>query len=74
MLRKRRDSDRERLIELQTDPEVWVHLGGPQQRDSLTHAAHGRHGAEREGLVPVAVIEVLEPTGTRPDGVDEDIQ
>ena len=47
---------------------------GPQQRDGLADAAHGRHGAEGEGLVPVGVVEVLEPPGTRPDGVHQDVQ
>lgn len=33
LLRKARDADRERLIELQTDPEVWTYLGGPRPRE-----------------------------------------
>jgi RimJ/RimL family protein N-acetyltransferase len=35
VLRKGRDADRERLIELQTDPEVWAYLGGPRVREAL---------------------------------------
>jgi RimJ/RimL family protein N-acetyltransferase len=35
VLRKRRDTDRAKLIELQTDPEVWAYLGGPQQREAV---------------------------------------
>ncbi|MFE5479715.1 GNAT family N-acetyltransferase [Nocardia sp. NPDC056541] len=32
LLRKARDGDREGLIELQTEPEVWAHIGGPRLR------------------------------------------
>ncbi|WP_433294499.1 GNAT family N-acetyltransferase [Actinoplanes sp. CA-030573] len=35
LLRKARDADRERLIELQTDPQVWAHLGGPHLRETV---------------------------------------
>jgi len=35
LLRKARDADRERLIELQTDPEVWAYLGGPRRREGV---------------------------------------
>jgi len=35
LLRKARDADRERLIELQTDPEVWAYLGGPRPREAV---------------------------------------
>src|SRR5262245_3406825 len=35
LLRKARDADRERLIELQTDPEVWAYLGGPRLREDV---------------------------------------
>jgi RimJ/RimL family protein N-acetyltransferase len=35
LLRKARDADRERLIELQTDPEVWAYLGGPRLREAV---------------------------------------
>ncbi|MFE3442671.1 GNAT family N-acetyltransferase [Nocardia sp. NPDC059180] len=33
LLRKAHDADREGLIELQTDPEVWAYLGGPRLRE-----------------------------------------
>src|SRR5262245_19407839 len=35
LLRKARDADREGLIELQTDPEVWAYLGGPRVREAV---------------------------------------
>jgi RimJ/RimL family protein N-acetyltransferase len=35
LLRKARDADRERFIELQTDPEVWAYLGGPRLREAV---------------------------------------
>jgi RimJ/RimL family protein N-acetyltransferase len=35
VLRKARGADRERLIELQTDPEVWAYLGGPRAREAV---------------------------------------
>ncbi|MDI6105974.1 GNAT family N-acetyltransferase [Actinoplanes sp. NEAU-A12] len=35
LLRKARDADRERLIELQTDPQVWGYLGGPRLRETV---------------------------------------
>ncbi|MGV9296152.1 GNAT family N-acetyltransferase [Amycolatopsis sp. NPDC003676] len=34
-LRKAHHGDRERLIELRTDPDVWRYLGGPQQREAV---------------------------------------
>lgn len=37
LLRKARDADRERLIELQTDPKVWAYLGGPRLREAVEH-------------------------------------
>jgi RimJ/RimL family protein N-acetyltransferase len=33
--RKARNADRERLIELQTDPQVWAYLGGPRLREAV---------------------------------------
>lgn len=33
LLRKARDADRERLIELHTDPEVCAYIGGPRPRE-----------------------------------------
>lgn len=35
LLRKARDADRERLIELQTDPEVGAYIGGPRLREDV---------------------------------------
>lgn len=35
LLRKARDTDIEGLVELQTDPEVRAHLGGPRPRDAV---------------------------------------
>jgi RimJ/RimL family protein N-acetyltransferase len=35
LLRKAHDADRERVIELQTDPEVWAYLGGPRTREEV---------------------------------------
>ncbi|MEV6521627.1 GNAT family N-acetyltransferase [Longispora sp. NPDC051575] len=35
VLRKARDADRDRLIELRTDPDVWAHLGGPLPREAV---------------------------------------
>jgi RimJ/RimL family protein N-acetyltransferase len=35
LLRKARDTDRERLIELRTDPEVGAYIGGPRLREDL---------------------------------------
>ncbi len=37
LLRKARDGDRDRLIELQTDPQVWAYLGGPRPREAVEH-------------------------------------
>ncbi|MFI6094205.1 GNAT family N-acetyltransferase [Lentzea sp. NPDC051213] len=35
VLRKLRAADRDGIIELQTDAEVWAHLGGPQPREAI---------------------------------------
>jgi RimJ/RimL family protein N-acetyltransferase len=35
VLRKLQESDRERLIELRTDPEVGAYIGGPQTREAV---------------------------------------
>ncbi|WP_433527108.1 GNAT family N-acetyltransferase [Nocardia pseudovaccinii] len=35
LLRKARDADRERIIELQTDPEVWAYIGVPRLREDV---------------------------------------
>jgi RimJ/RimL family protein N-acetyltransferase len=35
LLRKARDTDRERLIELQTDPEAGAYIGGPRTREDI---------------------------------------
>ncbi len=35
LLRKARDTDREGLIELQTDPDVWTFLGEPRRREDV---------------------------------------
>ncbi|MEV0027971.1 GNAT family N-acetyltransferase [Nocardia sp. NPDC050793] len=35
LLRKARDADRERLIQLQTDPEVWAYIGAPRLREDV---------------------------------------
>ncbi|WP_435590760.1 GNAT family N-acetyltransferase [Nocardia sp. bgisy118] len=35
LLRKARDADRERLIELRTDPEVGTYIGGPRLREDV---------------------------------------
>jgi RimJ/RimL family protein N-acetyltransferase len=35
VLRRRRDADRERLIEMQTDQDVWAYLGGPSRREDI---------------------------------------
>jgi hypothetical protein len=34
-LRKARDADRDGFIELQTDPQVRLHLGGPRPRSAV---------------------------------------
>lgn len=34
-LRESREADRERLIELRTDPEVGAHIGGPSVREAV---------------------------------------
>ncbi|WP_327099383.1 GNAT family N-acetyltransferase [Nocardia vinacea] len=35
LLRKARDTDRERLIELRTEPEVGAYIGGPRLREDV---------------------------------------
>ncbi|MBB5890491.1 GNAT family N-acetyltransferase [Kutzneria kofuensis] len=35
VLRESRESDRDRLIELRTDPEVGAHIGGPNPREAV---------------------------------------
>ncbi|MFI5776218.1 GNAT family N-acetyltransferase [Nocardia sp. NPDC051570] len=35
LLRKARDTDRDRLIELRTDPEVGAYIGGPRLREDV---------------------------------------
>jgi RimJ/RimL family protein N-acetyltransferase len=35
LLRKARDTDREGLIEMETDPEVQAYVGGPRSRESV---------------------------------------
>ncbi|MEV6851144.1 GNAT family N-acetyltransferase [Actinoplanes sp. NPDC051411] len=45
LLRKARDADRERLIELQTDPRVWAYLGGTRPRETVEQRLDAIGGA-----------------------------
>lgn len=58
VLRKARDTDRERLIELQTDARVWAYLGGPRERAQVEQGLEEIGGAAnvtaRPGVFVVA--------------------
>ena len=41
-------------------------FGRPQKGEGRAHRPHRRHGAERERLVPVGVVELLEPPAAGP--------
>ncbi|QUQ67807.1 GNAT family N-acetyltransferase [Kutzneria sp. CA-103260] len=40
VLRESREADRERLIELRTDPEVGAYIGGPSSREAVEQRIH----------------------------------
>jgi len=56
LLRKARDTDRERLIELQTDPQVWAYLGGPRRREAVEKRLDAIGGAGNATAVPGAFV------------------
>jgi RimJ/RimL family protein N-acetyltransferase len=51
-LRRARDADRERFIELQTDPEVWAYLGGPRPREAVEQCLDAIGGAAHVTTAP----------------------
>jgi RimJ/RimL family protein N-acetyltransferase len=53
ILRKAREADREGLIELQSDPELWTYLGGPHSREAV---------AQRLEEIGVAAVTALPGT------------
>ena len=56
LLRKARDADRERLVELQTDPEVWAYLGGPRRREAVERRLEAIGGAGKATTAPGAFV------------------
>ena len=56
LLRKARDADRERLVELQTDPEVWAYLGGPRRREAVERRLDAIGGAGNATAAPGAFV------------------
>lgn len=56
LLRKARDGDRERLIELRTDPEVGAHIGGPARREDLERRLDEIGGAANATPAPGAFV------------------
>ncbi|GAB0108127.1 GNAT family N-acetyltransferase [Nocardia sp. JMUB6875] len=56
LLRKARDTDRERLIELRTDPEVAAHIGGPHPREAVERYLDSIGGAANVTTIPGTFI------------------
>ncbi|WP_225731330.1 MULTISPECIES: GNAT family N-acetyltransferase [unclassified Nocardia] len=56
LLRKARDTDRERLIQLRTDPEVWAHLGGPRPRQDVEQRLDAIGGTANATAAPGAFV------------------
>ncbi|MBF6353837.1 GNAT family N-acetyltransferase [Nocardia higoensis] len=52
LLRKARDADREGLIELQTDPEVWAYIGAPRLREDAEQRLDAIGGAANATATP----------------------
>lgn len=52
LLRKARDTDREGLIELQTDPDVWTFLGEPRRREDVERRIDAIGGAANATATP----------------------
>lgn len=52
LLRKARDGDRDGLIELQTDPEVWTYLGNPRRRKDAEQRLDAIGGPVNATAVP----------------------
>ncbi|MFF4485019.1 GNAT family N-acetyltransferase [Streptomyces sp. NPDC001544] len=66
-LRKAHDADRDGLIELLTDPQVWLYLGGPRPRDAVEQYldATGTPGVtEKPGAFVIADRTTDRLTGT----------
>jgi RimJ/RimL family protein N-acetyltransferase len=63
LLRKARDGDRERLIELQTDPQVWAYLGGPRLREAVEQRLDEVGGAANATPRPGGFIIADKATG-----------
>lgn len=56
VLRKARDADRDRLVELHTDPQVWAYLGGPRSREAFERRLDEIGGAGRTTRAPGAFV------------------
>jgi len=56
LLRKARDTDLARLVELQTDPEVWAYLGGPRRREAVERRLAAIGGAGNATAAPGAFV------------------
>ncbi|MGV9817172.1 GNAT family N-acetyltransferase [Nocardia xishanensis] len=56
LLRKARDTDRERLIELRTDPEVGAYIGGPRLREDVEQFLDAIGGAANTTAIPGTFI------------------
>ncbi|MEU0504396.1 GNAT family N-acetyltransferase [Nocardia sp. NPDC005998] len=52
LLRKARDADREGLIELQTDPDVWAYIGVPRLREDAEQRLDAIGGAANATATP----------------------
>ncbi|MFI9388786.1 GNAT family N-acetyltransferase [Kutzneria sp. NPDC052558] len=83
VLRKSRESDRERLIELRTDPEVGAHIGGHSTREAverriaeigmanLTAAAGLYVIADKESDVFLGTVQLMRPPADQPGHLTE---
>ncbi|HEX5406128.1 MAG TPA: GNAT family N-acetyltransferase [Pseudonocardiaceae bacterium] len=56
LLRKAHDADRERLIELRTDPEVHAYLGGPRRRADVERRLDEIGGAGNATAAPGVLV------------------
>lgn len=63
LLRKARDTDRERLLELQTDPEVWAHLGGARPREVVEQRLEAIGGTVNATATPGTFVIADRATG-----------
>ncbi|MGW6729957.1 GNAT family N-acetyltransferase [Nocardia sp. NPDC055029] len=63
LLRKARDADRERLIELRTDAEVAAYIGGPRLREDIERYLDAIGGAANATDAPGTFIIADKSTG-----------